>query len=163
MNYSVQVLLGVFTIDKGKIKILLKHKKDEPYKGYWELPNGNLIDTLDDTVTKTIYSIGLPTIFNKQSKTYADIILDAGKRTVGISYLGLIDNITYSIKSSKIDGVELDWFDIDSIPKTAFDHELVINDLYNDFKLRKMISTDNGTVPSHHLCARLPGCPGPRP
>lgn len=33
MNYEqlVETLIGIFTVDKGVVKILLMHKKDEPY------------------------------------------------------------------------------------------------------------------------------------
>ena len=46
----LETLIGIFTIDKGKIKILLMHKKNEPYKGYWILPGDVLSnkETLED-------------------------------------------------------------------------------------------------------------------
>ncbi len=136
MNYSVQTLLGVFTIDKGKIKVLLVHKKSEPYRGYWMLPTEFLTDSLEGNVERTINDIGLPNLFYTQNKTYANIELDTKKEVIGISYLGLIDSITCYLKSTKVDGVELEWFDINSIPKTAYDHEMIIKDLYDSFKKR---------------------------
>ena len=34
-NLTVETLIGIFTIEKGRIKILLVRKTKEQYKGYW--------------------------------------------------------------------------------------------------------------------------------
>lgn len=136
-NYLVQTLIGIFTIDKGKIKILLMRKKTDPYKGYWILPGNFLKDEpLEVNVEDSISNIGLPNLFYQQAKTYNNIELDQDKKVLSISYIGLIDNITCALKSIKIDGIDLEWFDVNSIPKTAFDQNLVISDLYSYFKSR---------------------------
>ena len=134
MNYSVQSILGIFTIDKGQIKILLAHKPSGSYKGYWMLPTAHLIGSLDENVEKMIAGLGLPSMYYTQNKTYAGIELDDKKEVIGISYLCLIDNITYNFKSVKNDDIELEWFDINTVPKTAYDHGVIIKDLYDSFK-----------------------------
>jgi len=134
-KYYIQTIIGIFTIDKGKIKILLMKKNDNPYKGYWVLPNQFLNNiSFDESINLTIKNIGLPMMYNKQTKTYSDIELDVDENVVAISYIGLIDSVTYMLKNEKIDGVDLEWFDINSIPKTAYGHEIIIKDLYDYFK-----------------------------
>lgn len=135
MKYYIETLIGVFTIDKGKIKVLLMRKKDNPYKGYWILPGANLKDgSLEDNITNYMHSIGLPNMYIKQTKTYSGIELAYDEKVIATSYIGLIDNITYVLKIEKKDDVELEWFDVNSIPKTAFDHHIIIDELYNYFK-----------------------------
>lgn len=136
-NHFIETLIGIFTIDKGKIKVLLIRKKNDPYKGYWVLPGSFLNEeTLEENVEDVIEKIGLPKLYYQQTKTYSNLELDQDKRIIASSYIGLIDNLTYTLKSKKIDGVELEWFDINSIPKIAFEQDVVIKDLYNYFKSR---------------------------
>lgn len=136
-SHFIETLIGIFTIDKGKIKVLLLRKKNEPYKGYWVLPSSFLNEeTLEENVENIINEIGLPKIFYQQTKTYSDLELNQDKRVIAASYIGLIDVLTYTLKKQKIDGVELEWFDVNSIPKIAFEQDVIIKDLYNYFKSR---------------------------
>lgn len=137
MNNYVQTLIGIFTIDKGKIKVLLTRKKTDPYKGYWILPN-NLLDeeNLDENIKNIIFDLGLPDMFYQQSKAYSNLELDQDKRIIAISYIGLIDITTYTFKKEKLEDVELEFFDINTIPKTAYEHEVIIKELYDYFKSR---------------------------
>ena len=135
MNYYIETLIGVFTIDKGKIKILLMKKNDNPYKGYWVLPNSLLEkETLEENIDNVILNIGLPNLYVEQTKVYSNLELDYDKKVVGVSYIGLIDSITYTFKREQREDIELEWFDINSIPKTAFEHNVVIEELYKYFK-----------------------------
>ena len=136
MNYSVQALLGIFTVDKGKIKVLLERKQDEPYRGYWMLPTSYLNGYLENKVEEMFDEIGLPNMFYTQDKTYADIELASQNNVVGISYLCLIDIVTYNLKSISDEELELEWFDLESIPKIAYNHNVVIKNLYDSFKLK---------------------------
>lgn len=134
MNYFVETLIGVFTIDKGQIKILLSKKKEEPYKGYWCLP-GNLLkeEKLDDNVKMVLNNLGIPNLYFKQTKSYSGIEL-ARFNSLTVAYIGLIDSITYVLKKEERKDIELEWFDINSLPKTAFEHHIIIEGLYEYFK-----------------------------
>lgn len=127
---TIETLIGIFTVDKGKIKILLMKKKENPYKGYWTLPGEILKDTLDSNIDDVIYNNGIPNLKFEQFHTY----VDTDEKTLSICYMGLIDNITYNLKKENVENVILEWFDIDSIPKTAYNHNLIITELYNYFK-----------------------------
>ena len=137
MNYFVETLIGIFTIDKGKIKVLLQRKKDEPYKGYWTLPSEYLNDnSLDDNILNKMNDIGLPKMYFQQTKTYSSLELSNDENVIGVSYIGLIDSLTYDLKKEQIEGVELEWFDVTSLPKVAFEQSAIINELYDYFKSR---------------------------
>lgn len=135
----LETLIGVFTIDKGKIKILLVHKKTEPYKGYWVLPGSILSnkETLEDNITDVVCDkLGLPTLYIEQCYTFSNLNRNPDNRVIATSFIGLIDNITLVLKRQEKEDVELSWFDINSIPKMGYDHEKILNKLLDYFKKR---------------------------
>ena len=143
-NQLLETLIGIFTVDKGKIKVLLMHKKTEPYKGYWILPGSilNSDETLEDNVTDVVCDkLGLPTMYIEQCYTFSNLNRDPDNRVVATSFIGLIDNITLVLKRQEKDDVELSWFDINSIQKMGYDHEKILNKLLDYF--RKRITNSN--------------------
>lgn len=144
-NYQLlETLIGVFTIDKGKIKILLIRKKSEPYKGYWVLPGSILSnqETLEDNVTNVVYdTLGLTNVYLEQCYTFSNLDRMLEERTIATTYIGLIDIITLKFKQQLKDDVELEWFDVDSLPKTAYDHDKIIFKLLETFK-KKIINSN---------------------
>lgn len=143
-NQLLETLIGVFTVDKGKIKILLMHKKSEPYKGYWILP-GSMVsntETLEDNITSVVYDkLGLPSLYIEQCYTFSNLDRDPDDRVIATTYMGLIDNVTLYLKKQEREGIELEWFDINSIPKTGYDHDKVIEKLVDHFK-QKIINSN---------------------
>ena len=140
-DYSlmVETLIGVFTVDKGKVKILMMRKKTEPYKGYWILPGEmlNKDETLEDNITDVVCDkLGLPTMYIEQCYTFSNLNRHLDNRVLATSFIGLIDNITLVLKKQERDDIELEWFDINSIPKTGYDHDKIINKLIEYFKKR---------------------------
>ena len=134
----LETLIGIFTVDNGKIKILLMRKKTEPYKGYWVLP-GNVVGdtTLEDNITDVVYDkLGIPSLYIEQCHTFSDMNRVLENRIVATTFIGLINNITLKLKQEERKDIELSWFDIDSIPKTAYDHDIIINKLLEHFKER---------------------------
>ena len=135
----LETLIGVFTVDKGKIKVLLMHKKSDPYKGYWVLPGSilNNDETLEDNITDVVCDkLGLPTLYIEQCYTSSNLNRDPNNRIIATSFIGLIDNITLVLKKQEREDVELSWFDINSIPKMGYDHEKILNKLLEYFKKR---------------------------
>ncbi len=138
-NCIIESLLSLFTIDKGIVKVLLTRKKDDPYKGYWMLPNSilkndedlntNLNELLDE-------KLGIQKAYIEQGNVYSDINRMPSKRIVAIASIGLIDPITLKLKREERE-IETEWFKIDEIPKMAFDHELVVKE--NIEKLRNRL------------------------
>lgn len=138
-NQLLETLIGVFTVDKGKIKVMLMHKKTDPYKGYWILPGAILEsdETLEDNVTDVVCDkLGLPTMYIEQCYTFSNLNRDPDNRVVATSYIGLIDNITLVLKRQEREEIELSWFDINSIPKMGYDHERILNKLLDYFRKR---------------------------
>ena len=135
----VETLIGVFTADKGSIKILLMRKKVDPYKGYWILP-GNMVsnqETLENNVSDVAYDrLGIPSLYIEQGYTFSNLDRDPNDRIIATTFIGLIDSTTLQIKQEPREDIELAWFDINQIPKLGYDHEKVVLKLTNILKSR---------------------------
>ncbi|MDD2377374.1 MAG: NUDIX hydrolase [Bacilli bacterium] len=142
-NY-VETLITIFTIDKGELKILLTRKKTEPYKGYWILP-GNYIsteETLEDNITDAIVDqTGLMNVYVEQCHTFSNINRNPDDRVIATSFIGLVDSKSVEIMSIDRPDVENGWFNIDSIPKLGYDHELIIEKSI-DFFRKKIVNSN---------------------
>lgn len=152
-NYynKIEVLVNVFTVDKGILKVLLLRKDDEPYQGYWMLPNGLLYnnETIDNCANDIVYEMtGLRDIKLRQSNVYSSIDRIPNNRIIADALVGLVDSTTVKLENRK-SYFECKWFDINSIPKTVFDHSVVISDAI-DYLKEKILKSNvlKGLYPS---------------
>lgn len=133
---KIEVLVNVFTVDKGVLKVLLLRKDNEPYQGYWMLPNGLLYDneTIESCANEIVFEMtGLKNVDIKQSNVYSDIDRIPDNRIIAVSLSGLIDSTTVRLENKNV-YFESKWFDVNSIPKTVFDHSKIISDSILDLK-----------------------------
>ena len=132
-EYAVilETLVSIFTVDKGSLKVLLMKKKTNPYHGYWILPSNIMTnkETLEDNIYSTINGrLGYPEMYLEQGHIFSNLDRDPDERIVGVSYLALIDSKTLEIKKEDRPDLELQWFNIDDIPKMGYDHEIIVKD-----------------------------------
>lgn len=132
-EYAVilETLVSIFTVDKGSLKVLLMKKKTDPYHGYWILPSNIMTnkETLEDNIYSTINGrLGYPEMYLEQGHIFSNLDRDPDERIVGVSYLALIDSKTLEIKKEDRSDLELQWFNIDDIPKMGYDHEIIVKD-----------------------------------
>lgn len=124
-SFILESLINIFTVEKGKLKILLERKKEDPYKGYWILPNETL--KKDTTLEVTIESIlnrtiNTSKIYTEQNYTFSGINRYPGNRIISTSYIGLVDNKKLKLNQD----LELNWFNLDELPKIGYDHKEII-------------------------------------
>lgn len=155
---KIEVLVNVFTVDKGVLKVLLLKKDEEPYQGYWMLPNGLLYEneTIPSCANDIVFDMtGLKNVHVEQCNVYSDINRIPNNRIIADSLVGLIDSTTVKLEN-KNSYFESCWFDINSIPKTVFDHSLIINDAIEYLK-QKMINSNvlKGLYPSDFTLPEL--------
>lgn len=127
----LETLVNIFTVEKGNLKVLLMKKPNNPYKGYWVIPSSILSnnETIEDNISKVVEKkLGLEGIYLEQNHVFSALERDPEERVVGVSYVGLIDHVSADLKLENIPGVELAWFNINGIPKMAFDHEEIVKD-----------------------------------
>lgn len=140
-NY-IESVINIFTVEQGEIKILLFRKKDEPYKGYWELPGDiarNSV-TIEDTISDVVYDrVGLTALDVEQCHTFSKCDRGNDEFVVTVSYIGLIDCKSAEFKREERDEFESQWFPINALPKLAYDYENIINNAINSLS-KKIIN-----------------------
>lgn len=143
-NIILETLINIFTVEKGKLKILLERKKEEPYKGYWVIPGEilNKKNTIEENIEKILNrTIKMSNLYIEQDYTFSNINRNPNERIVATSYIGLVDNKIVELKNNKPENTELNWFYIDEIPKMAFDHKEIIELALQKLK-SKLINTN---------------------
>ncbi len=144
MSTEIESLISIYTIDQGKIKVLLIKNIEEPYKGYWHLPGSFLKSTesLENNITDVVYDeLGFTNLSIEQSHTFSDINRIADKRVIAVNFISIIDVITASIKRVPVENIQSEWFSIDELPKLMYDHDIIIN---NSIKsLKQKLSNSN--------------------
>lgn len=125
---AVETLASIFSITNGEFKILLTHKKNDPYKGYWILPGGILSkdQTLEENIEINMSTrIGLTGLTYEQCYCFSNIDRNPSKRQLAVSFVCITDNRTIEVKQQE-SVEELGWFSIDTLPKLGYDHEEII-------------------------------------
>lgn len=143
-NNIVETLIGIFTIDKGDLKVLLIKNKGTHYKGYWILPGSPLKNTvtLEDNITDAVLDqTGLLNVYIEQCYTKSDLKRYPENRVLAVSFIGLVDYVSVNLKREERKDVKSEWFTITELPKMGYDHEEVVMRLREH--LRKKIVNVN--------------------
>lgn len=121
--------INIFTVEKGKLKILLQRKTKDPYKGYWELP-GKMLDKekiLEENTDEILEeTISTKNVYKEQNHTFSSINRYPDERVIAVSYIALTDEKTVKLKGSE-EVEDIAWFDIKELPKIAFDHKEIMD------------------------------------
>lgn len=133
---QIEVLVCLFTFDKGKLKVLLMKRDEEPFKGYWMIPNNLLMtsETIEECANDTLNDvIGLSNIYLKQSNVFSKVDRLPNGRIVANSLIGLIDSQNLNLRKSNT-MYESAYFPIDELPKMVYDHMDILVDTINNLK-----------------------------
>ena len=126
---NIEALASIFTIVDGKFKVLMFRRKKEPYKGYWVLPNAMVEkgQTLEDTIEECVASkVGLTSLDYEQCAAFSAIDRNPYKRVIGVSFISIIDFRAVELHQTSDDIENVDWFEIDNLPKVGYDHAEII-------------------------------------
>ncbi|MFI3307127.1 MAG: hypothetical protein R3Y21_01030 [Mycoplasmatota bacterium] len=150
-NNIIETIVSIFAYKNNKIEVLLINKKNDPYKGYWVLPN-NLVsakETIENNALEIIYQLtNIKDIDLYQNKVYSDISRDRDARVIGMSLTGFIKEETLH-KMINIKNLEIKWFDINEIPKLGYDHSIIIAENIEQLKTKaNNINTLKNIFPS---------------
>lgn len=138
-SFILESLINIFTVEKGKLKVLLERKKEDPYKGYWILPKETLKKetTLEITIESILNrTINTSKIYTEQNYTFSKIDRYPGSRVITTSYIGLVDNKKVKLN----DELELNWFNLEELPKIGYDHKGIIENAQQLLKT-KLVNT----------------------
>ena len=159
-NIGVYVINSIFTIDKGKVKVLLIKRNNEPYKNKWALPGGAMYNNelLQETAKRELKE---KTNLENIQLTYAGIVDDINrsplKRMLAFYFIGLVDIEKVNILKETTKTIDADWFDINEIPQLAYDHNNILSlsieklkELIVSSSILKQLYPNGFTIPEIH-------------
>jgi len=121
------VTVDAIILDGNNIALI--KRLNEPYKDMWALPGG-FVDSYEDTEDACIREAKEETCLDVKitsvSGVYAHPDRDPRGHIISIAYTCKI--VSGELKGAD-DAKEAKWFEIDSLPKMAFDHANIINDI----------------------------------
>ncbi len=115
--------------DKGKKKILLIKRRNDPFKGTWALPGGfvEMEEDLEDAARRELKEeTGIALQSLKQFATYGKPGRDPRGRNISVVYYHISEKPLTAAPGD--DAAECGWFDLKDLPELAFDHSEIIND-----------------------------------
>ena len=111
-------------------KVLLIQRGNEPFKGQWAFPGGfmNMDETTEQCALRELEEeTGLKVAEIQQIGAYSKVDRDPRGRTITVAYLAIIDKAE-AVKGLD-DAAKAQWFPLSALPKLAFDHEEIMNDV----------------------------------
>lgn len=114
--------LVLFTLSQGKLCVGLQKRSKEPFTGMWALPGGYVHADKDKDAKGTALrvlkdKVGTTKLYLEQLATFSSSTRDPRGWSASIIYYAMVPEDVLSKK-----GVDLEWHDVDALPKLAFDH-----------------------------------------
>ncbi len=117
--------VAVFAFIDGKTHLLLIQRKIDPYKGRWALPGGfvEIDEDLPDAAARELAEeTGVRNVPLEQLGAFGRPGRDPRGRTITVAYFGVVEKDWDRIRPAD-DAERAQWFDIESLPPMAFDHD----------------------------------------
>jgi 8-oxo-dGTP diphosphatase len=154
---DVAVLVVIFTVDEGKLQVLLIRRSAQPFKDHWSLPGGLLLhasESLQGAAERKLDDeTGVTDVFLEQLYTFSDL---DDRNSIAVAYFALVD-----IRAAHL-AVRHEWppawFPVDDVPPLAFQNERVID--YAVQRLRAKLDYSNvaySLLPAEFTLSHLQG------
>lgn len=143
-NQGIHVINTIFTVDNGVAKVLLIKRCNEPYKDMWALVGGALYnnETIEEgTIREIKEKSGLINVELYQFGAFDEKDKTPNIRMIAVAYLGLVDKSKVKITKENKNTSNVEWFDINKVPKLAFGHDQILKEGIN--KLRDLVTLSN--------------------
>jgi len=129
----------VFGYENNQLFVLLIKQKYGSLKNRWALPGGFVKDNepLKEAVTRELFEeTGVKLTSLEQLFTFGDDIKrDPRFRVISVAYFGTVNPKQLKIAAGT-DAIEVKWFEINSIPKLAFDHKIILKKAFERLKAK---------------------------
>lgn len=130
----------VFRKEASKTEVLLIQRKNTPFQESWALPGGfvDMDETLETAVHRELFEeTGLKKILLTQMHAFSTLGRDPRGHTISVVFWGILEN--EQKPKAGDDAQSAKWFDLNKLPKLAFDHaevvEMAISTFRNSSKL----------------------------
>jgi 8-oxo-dGTP diphosphatase len=129
MSLRVTVDVVIFTIQEGRLRVLLVKRGIPPFLDRWALPGGFVLEpeSLEEAARRELLEeTGVYGVRLEQLYTFGDPKRDPRSRVVTVAYFALIapDHSTLQAGS---DAAEARWFPAKELPPLAFDHRHILD------------------------------------
>jgi 8-oxo-dGTP diphosphatase len=135
----VAVLVVIFTVNAGRLQVLLIRRSADPFKDAMSLPGGllNSGESLEQAAARKLDDeTGVSDVFLEQLYTFSDL---DGQGSVAVAYFALVDISSAHLARRRewLPG----WFPLDDLPSLAFENHGVID--YAFRRLRAKLDYSN--------------------
>ena len=123
---SVTADCVIFGFDGVAIKVLLIQRGIEPFKGKWAFPGGfmKMDETAEECAKRELEEgTGLKNASVEQFYTFSDVNRDPRERVITVAHYALVK--LSEVKGGD-DAASAKWFDLETIPSLAFDHDRIL-------------------------------------
>ena len=123
---SVTADCVIFGFDGVAIKVLLIQRGIEPFKGKWAFPGGfmKMDETAEECAKRELEEeAGLKNASVEQFYTFSDVNRDPRERVITVAHYALVK--LSEVKGGD-DAASAKWFDLETIPSLAFDHDRIL-------------------------------------
>ena len=137
-QFGLSVDCVVFGYQDGKLRVLLIKRGAEPFKGQWALP-GDLVypnEDIEVAARRILHDLtAIDNLYLEQTRVYGQVDRHPIGRVITTGYYALINIDNYDPQASAwADSVY--WVDVNTIPKLAFDHNLILHHALKTLRFR---------------------------
>lgn len=118
----------VFGYDGKNLHVLLIERGHDPYKGCWALPGGflEMNETVEECAERELFEeTSVKDIYLEQFHVFSTVHRDPRERILSVAFLALVHKSDFRIIAGD-DAAKAEWFNINKLPKLAFDHNDII-------------------------------------
>ncbi len=123
----VAVVVVIFTVVDGELRVLLIHRSAPPQEGLWAIPGGLLRAgeaLVDAAVRKLVDETGVQDVYLEQLYTFNDLDDATPGGAVAVTYFALVDHTRVRLAERAV--WQPDWFSMRSLPALAFRNKTVL-------------------------------------
>ncbi len=127
---AVTVDIAIFMPDSKNYKVLLVKRAAEPFLGSYALPGGfcEINESLEQAAQRELLEeTGLLGIDLTQIHTFSDPDRDPRGRVITTCFAGMVTDPDQTALQAASDAADVDWFNLDDLPRLAFDHQEIIH------------------------------------
>jgi 8-oxo-dGTP diphosphatase len=135
----VALLVVIFTVEEGRLQVLLIRRSAPPFQESWSLPGGLLAEGLslaEAAARRLEIETGVSDVFLEQLYTFSG--LDE-RDSLAVAYWALVDK--GSAQLARRDEWQPAWFPVSELPELAFKNEGVVD--YALTRLRNKLAYSN--------------------
>ena len=124
----IAVLVVIFTVTEGELRVLLIYRSAEPYRDRWAIPGGRLRpgESLVDAATrKLLDETGLQDVFLEQLYTFGDLDDVTPGGSIAVCYFALVDSARARLAERP--DWRPEWSPMRKLPTLAFRNEEVLH------------------------------------